>query len=120
MAAPTLVRGEGPLPAHVLTLVQAGDAVACAIPLSFLKEALDAVGCPPALQRAIPVVKAASVVGLVAGQRKPALGRLTTTALVGYFLCAIAAHARVKDPADRYVAAVGMLGLTLAARRSYR
>ena len=120
MAAPSLQRIEGPLPAHALTLVQAADALACAIPIPLVQEALDHVGCPPALQRAIPVVKAASAVGLLAGHRSRPLGRLTTGALVGYFACAIGAHVRVKDPAWRYGAAIGMLGLTLVARRSYR
>ena len=120
MAAPALLEADNPLPVNVLTAVQVADAVACAIPLPVLREALDHVGCPPALQRAIPVVKAASVVGLVAGRRNPRLGRLTTTALLAYFACALGAHARVRDPAPQYAAAVGMAALTVAARRTFR
>lgn len=104
---------------RLLTAVQAGDAVACAIPLAIIRNDLDRLGCPPALQRTIPVVKAASVVGLLAGRRVPRLGRLTTDALVVYFVCALAAHGRVRDPAWRWAAATGMLGLTLVARRAY-
>jgi hypothetical protein len=104
---------------RLLLAVQVGDAVACAIPLAIIRRDLTRLGCPPALQRAIPVVKAASAVGLVAGRRDPRIGRLTTDALVAYFVCALAAHGRVRDPAWRWAAATGMLGLTVVARRSY-
>ena len=120
MAAPALLRSDSDLPVRTLTLIQAADAVACAIPLAPLQEALEHVGCPPALQRAIPVIKAASVVGLLAGRRDARLGRLTTTALLAYFACALGAHARVHDPAPQYAAAAAMAGLTLVARRRFR
>jgi len=106
--------------ARMLLLIQAVDSVACAIPLAVIREDLDRLGCSPTVQRAIPAVKAASVAGLVAGRRRDRLGRLTTTALLGYFACAIAAHARVRDPAWRYAAATGMGALVLVSRRSYR
>jgi len=104
---------------RLLLAVQASDTVACAIPLRLIREDLERLGCPPWLQRTIPVVKGASVVGLLAGRRDARLGRLTTDALVAYFLCALGAHARVRDPAWRWAAAAGMLGLTLVARRAY-
>ena len=104
---------------RLLLAIQATDAVACAIPLPAIRDDLDRLGCPPWLQRTIPVVKGASVVGLLAGRRDPRLGRLTGDALVAYFVCALAAHGRVKDPAWRWAAAAGMLGLTLVARRAY-
>ena len=105
---------------RLLTAIQAADAVACAIPLGIIQRDLDRLGCSPTLQRAIPVVKAASVAGLVAGAVRPEVGRLTIAALLAYFGCAMGAHARVSDPAWRYAGAVGMTGLTLAARRAYR
>lgn len=120
MAAPALLRVDDELPARTLTAIQAGDAIACAIPLGVIRRDLDRLGCPPALQRAIPVVKAASVAGLLLGRRDPRLGRLTTAALLAYFACAVGAHARVRDPAWRYAAAVAMGGLTAVARRTYR
>lgn len=104
----------------LLVAIQAGDAVACAIPLAIIRRDLDRLGCSPALQRTIPVVKAASVVGLGAGVVRPELGRLTIAALLAYFGCAVGAHARVGDAAWRYAGAIGMIGLTLAARRAYR
>lgn len=104
---------------RLLLAVQATDAVACAIPLEAIRADLERLGCPPWLQHTIPVVKGASVVGLLAGRRHPRLGRLTTDALVAYFVCALGAHARVRDPAWRWAAAAGMLGLTLVARQAY-
>jgi hypothetical protein len=106
--------------ARLLLAIQAGDAVACAIPLPVTRDELERLGCPPWMQRTIPVVKGASVVGLLAGRRRPGLGRVTTDALVAYFVCALAAHGLVRDPAWRWGAAAGMLGLTLVARRAYR
>ena len=111
---------DGTAAARLLLAIQAGDAVACAIPLGLIRRDLDRLGCPPAVQRAIPVVKAASVAGLLAGTARPAVGRMTTMALLGYFACAIGAHARARDPAWRYAAAVGMTALTLFSNRSYR
>ena len=104
----------------MLLFIQAIDSVAYAIPLAVIRRDLARLGCPPGLQRAIPLVKAASVAGLVAGRREGRLGRLTTSALLGYFGCALAAHARVRDPAWRYAAATGMGALVLVSRRSYR
>lgn len=104
---------------QVLVAVQAADAVACAIPLEVIRRDLERLGCPPWLQRTIPLVKGASVIGLLAGRRDARLGRLTTDALAAYFLCALGAHARVRDPAWRWAAAAGMLGLTLVARRTF-
>ncbi len=105
--------------ARVLLAVQASDTVACAIPLQAIQDDLTRLGCPPWLQRTIPVLKGASVAGLLVGRRHPRLGRLTTDALVAYFVCALGAHARVRDPAWRWAAAAGMLGLAVVARRAY-
>ena len=106
--------------AALLLAIQAGDAVACGIPLPIIQRDLERLGCSPRLQRTIPVLKAASAVGLLAGRKDPRLGRLTTDALVAYFVCALGAHARVRDPLWRWAAATGMLGLTLVARRAFR
>lgn len=105
--------------AALLVAIQAGDAVACAIPLGIIQRDLERLGCSPALQRTIPAVKAASVAGLVAGRRDPRLGRLTCDALVAYFLCAVGAHVRVRDPLWRSAPAAAMLGLSLVARRAF-
>lgn len=105
--------------AAALTAIQAGDAVACAT-LPIIQDELARLGCPPWLRTTIPALKAASAVGLLAGRRRPWAGRLTTDALAAYFVCALGAHARVRDEPWRYVAAVGMLGIVLVARQAYR
>lgn len=105
--------------AGLLAAIQAGDAVACAT-LPIIQRELERLGCPPWMRRMMPFVKGASAIGLVVGRRAPRLGRLTTDALAAYFVCALGAHARVRDEAFRYVAAAGMLGIVLVARRAYR
>lgn len=100
---------------------QLGDAVACAIPLEYIRKDLDNIGCPEALQRALPPIKAASAAGLLLGRRWPALGRLTALALVGYFVTAVGFHVRAKDPAWKSLPAASlMLTSGVVARRAYR
>lgn len=104
----------------VLAAIQAGDAIACAIPLAAVERDLDRLGCPPAMRRAIPLVKAASAAGLIVGHKVPSVGRLTIVMLVIYFALAIGAHARLRDEAWRYAAAVGMMALVLRSAPAYR
>ena len=100
--------------------VQVADAVVCAVPNGVVRQDLDRMRVPDEVRKAIPVIKAASAAGLLAGLWRPRLGRLTAAALVAYFVAALGAHARVRDPAWRYVAAVGMLGWAARAERAYR
>jgi hypothetical protein len=100
--------------------VQIADAVVCAVPNGVVQQDLDRMQVPEEVRRAIPVLKAASAVGLTIGLWRPRLGRLTAGALVAYFVAALGAHARVRDPAWRYVAAFGMLGWATRAERAYR
>ncbi len=81
-----------------LAAFQAGDAVACAIPLAYITRDLDRLGCPEELRSALPVLKGASVLGLLAGLKYEPLGALTATALVAYFGAAIGFHLRSRDP----------------------
>ena len=92
-----------------LVAVQTGDAVFNTFPTQWLQDDLDRLRLSPPVRTAIPIIKASSAVGLLAGLRWPRLGRLTAGAIVAYFLCALGAHARVRDPAWRYAAAAGML-----------
>ena len=94
-----------------LAAVQAADAVACAIPLASIEQVLDDVGLPKELRRALPVVKAASAVGLLSVFRFPALARLTTFMLTVYFVLAMSAHVRAKDWSPALVAASSLLVL---------
>ena len=68
---------------------QAVDAVACAIPLAPIKKVLDELGVPANVRPVLPVVKAASAIGLASVTRFPALARLTTAMLTLYFVLAV-------------------------------
>ena len=100
---------------------QLSDALACAIPLDYIRRDLDNIGCPEPVRRAIPPIKAASAAGLLLGRRWPLLGRITSVALVAYFLTAIGFHVRAKDPAWRSLPA-GSLMVTsgVFAARAFR
>ncbi|MGD9621309.1 MAG: DoxX family protein [Mycolicibacterium sp.] len=95
----------------LLAAVQAGDAVACAIPLPPITKALDDVGLDPRLRPVLPIVKAASAVGLASVRRFPALARVTTFMLTVYFVLAVAAHVRAKDWSPGLLAASSLLAL---------
>jgi hypothetical protein len=80
-----------------LAAFQAGDAVACAIPIPYIAKALDNLGVPPNIRWILPMVRAASVVGLLSVTWLPGLARLTTAMLTLYFVLAVGAHIRVRD-----------------------
>lgn len=80
-----------------LAAFQAGDAVACAIPLPYIAKSLEQLEVPPKVHWILPVAKAASVLGLLSVRRFPALARLTTAMLTLYFVLAVGAHLRVRD-----------------------
>jgi len=105
---------------HALALFQLGDALACAIPLHYIRKDWDAIRCPPAIRQAIPPIKVASAAGLVLGRRWPTLGRITAMALVVYFAAAIGFHVRAKDPVWKSAPAAALLALSGAiARRGF-
>lgn len=97
-----------------LAAVQAGDAVACAIPVPYIAAALDTVGCPDAVRPVLPVVKAAAAVGLLSVTRFPVLARVTTAALTLYFVLAVGAHLRARDSVANTIPAAVFLA-TFAA-----
>lgn len=97
-----------------LAAFQAGDAVACAIPVPYITQALDTLGVPSNIRRVFPVVKAAAAVGLLSVYRFPALARLTTAMLTVYFVLAVGAHIRVRDRAINAIPAASFLA-TFAA-----
>jgi hypothetical protein len=98
-----------------LAAVQAGDALACAIPLSPIAKTLDNLGIPQDIRWILPASKAASVIGLLSASRIPALARLTTAMLTLYFALAVGAHLRAHDrivnavPAASFLATYAML-----------
>jgi hypothetical protein len=101
----------------VLAAFQAGDAVACAIPVPPIAKTLDALGIPQEIRWLLPASKAASVIGLLSVSRIPALARLTTAMLTVYFVLAVGAHIRARDrivnalPAASFLATYAMLTL---------
>jgi hypothetical protein len=80
-----------------LAAFQAGDAVACAIPLPPIAKSLDTLGVPESVRPVLPAVKAASAIGMVSVNWFPALARLTTAMLTLYFVLAVGAHIRARD-----------------------
>jgi len=97
-----------------LAAFQAGDAVACAIPLPYIAKSLDTLGVPQNIRWILPVSKAASVIGLLSVGRFPVLARLTTAMLTLYFVLAVGAHIRVRDRVVNAVPAASFL-VTYAA-----
>ena len=105
----------------MLAAFQVGDAVACAIPLDYIRRDLDRVGCPDSIRRTLPAIKTASATGLLLGLRVPRLGRLTAYSLLTYFLTAIGFHVRVKDPLWKAMPAATLAGASaLVGLRAYR
>lgn len=94
-----------------LAAVQAGDAVACAIPIAPIEKAFDDVRLSQELRPVIPVVKAASAIGLLSVYRFPWLARLTTFMLTVYFVLAVGSHVRAKDWSPGLLAASSFLAL---------
>ncbi len=95
----------------LLAAMQAGDAVACGLQIAPIKKAFDDVGLAEELRPVIPVVKAASAVGLLSVYRFPALARLTTFMLTVYFVLAVAFHVKARDWSPGLLAATSFLGL---------
>lgn len=105
---------ELPALAIVLIAFQIGDAIACIGPIAPIEKSLDAVGCPPRIQRLLPFVKLDSAIGLTIGLWVPILGALTIVALVAYFLVAIAFHVRARDTVANTVPSLLVLGFVIA------
>jgi len=57
----------------VLGAFQAGDALACAIPVAPIAKSLDTLGVPENVRSVLPVVKAAAAIGLLSARWFPAL-----------------------------------------------
>ncbi len=83
-----------------------------------IKKSLDDVQLAEELRPILPVVKAASVVGLLAVRRFPGLTRLTTLLLTVYFVLAVGFHVKAKDWSPGLLAASSFLALyaTLTAK----
>ncbi|MFZ1175209.1 MAG: DoxX family protein [Mycobacterium sp.] len=94
-----------------LAAFQAGDAVACAIPIAPIAKFLDDLDVPANVRPVLPAAKAASAIGLLSVTRFPALARLTTAMLTLYFVLAVGAHVRAQDKMVNAVPAASFLAL---------
>jgi hypothetical protein len=92
-----------------LATFQAGDAVACAIPIPYIAKSLETLRVPLEVRWVLVVVKVASVIGLLSVNRFPALARLTTAMLALYFAVAVGAHIRVRDRVVNTIPATSFL-----------
>jgi DoxX-like family len=97
-----------------LAAFQAGDAVACAIPVAPIKRSLDTVGLLDSVRPVLPVVKTAAAVGLLSVTRFPGLARLTTAMLTLYFTLALGSHIRVRDKVANAIPAASFLAVFAA------
>ena len=97
-----------------LGALQAGDAVACAIPVAPIAKSLDILGVPENVRPVMPVVKAAAAIGLLSVRWFPGLARLTTAMLTLYFVLAVGAHIRARDKVVNALPAASFLA-TFAA-----
>lgn len=103
--------------AIILIVFQSLDGIACAIPIQYIKNDLDRINCPEQLQKILPFIKFASVIGLIIGLFIALIGAITCAALVVYFVVALDFHRRAKDSVDKYVGATlvgtfaGVVGL---------
>lgn len=100
--------------ALILIAILAADAIACAIPIRYIKDDLDRLGCSAAVQRAIPVVKALAVAGLIIGLWATWLGAFACVAMLAYFAVAFWFHARKNDSFDKYLPAAAFTLLIAA------
>ena len=97
-----------------LAAFQAGDAVACAIPVAPIAKTLDDLGVPENVRPVMPVVKAGAAIGLLSVRWFPGLARLTTAMLTLYFVLAVGAHIRARDKVVNTLPAASFL-VTFAA-----
>lgn len=97
-------------PAIALSVIQAADAVLCAIPLDFVTRCLDDVGLSTRHRRLLPPLKAAAALGLLAGLWVPHLAAVTAACLTFYFALAVGAHVRANDIGRNMASATILLG----------
>jgi uncharacterized membrane protein YphA (DoxX/SURF4 family) len=102
-------------PIFALAVIQFVDGLLCIKPARFIAECFVGVHWPRRFWWIMPPIKFAAAAGLVLGLWVPYLAALTCAALVVYFVCAIAAHIRVRDfGRNLFLNATGMLLVCVA------
>jgi len=99
--------------AILLIVVLGADAIASGIPIQYVKDDLARLRVPPELQRALPIVKAVAVIGMIIGLWQPWLGLLACIGMVLYFCVAFWFHYRMSDPIPNYIPAAGFTTLVI-------
>lgn len=98
-----------------LALIQLGDAFACIKPIPPVAACLDDVRFPRRYWWVLPPIKSAAAAGLLLGIWVAPLAILTSSALVLYFVIALAMHIRARDLGrNLFVNCTGMLVLCTA------
>jgi len=100
--------------AIALIVVLAGDAVACAIPIPYIKADLERLGCTATEMRIIPAVKLLAVAGLIAGLWTPWIGALACIGMIIYFGFAFWYHYRADDAIAKYLPAIAFAAFIIA------
>lgn len=99
-------------PVVILAAISFVDALLCLRPVAFIAQCFEDVGFPRQWWWVMAPLKFAAAAGLVAGIWVPYLGAATVSALVLYFVIAIAMHIRARDLGrNLFVNATGMLVL---------
>jgi hypothetical protein len=82
-----------------LAAMQVGDIVVTqAFPDRYGDAHLAALGVPPRLRSALPLIKGATTAALLVGMRRPRLRSVTGAALVVYYAAAVTFHVESDDP----------------------
>jgi hypothetical protein len=106
-------------PVVVLAVISFVDGILCIRPIAFIARCFESMGWPRRLWWMMPPIKLAAAAGLLAGIWLPALGLITCSALVLYFVTAITMHLRAHDfGRNLFLNATGMLvicGATLTS-----
>jgi len=90
-----------------------------AVPNHWFQEEFEHLRLPRWFRPIMILSKSAAVAGLLFGFTSTRLGRLSTRALVVYFVLAMGAHVRVKDGPVRFAPALAMLAWSVMAVRAY-
>lgn len=99
-------------PVLILAAISFVDALLCVRPVKFIARCFEDVGWPKQWWWVMAPLKFAAAAGLIAGIWIPWLGVVTVSALILYFLVAIAMHIRARDLGrNLFVNATGMLVL---------
>ena len=101
--------------AIALIVVLAGDAVACAIPIPYIKADLERLGCTSTQMKVIPAVKVLAVAGLIVGLWTPWIGALACIGMLIYFGFAFWYHYQANDALAKYAPAIAFAAFVTAA-----